>query len=80
MVDIARLKHHERGGAWIDVRAIEREALRRPGERHVGLDVVKSAGGVAEVLTLEEDDGEIGRHAGDYARSSRACECPHQLS
>jgi hypothetical protein len=62
VVDITRLKGQEGGFTRIDARAIEREALRRPHECDVRLDVVKGPRRIPEVLSLEEYDGEIARH------------------
>jgi hypothetical protein len=66
------LKHQERGFTRIDSSAIEGETVRRSGERNVRLDVVKGRWIVAEVLSLEEDDGEVCCHGVDLPSSESA--------
>ena len=62
MVNVPRLKHHERGFIRIHVWAVEREAFCPSDELNVGFYIVKSSWFVPKVLSREEDDGEVGRH------------------
>ena len=62
MVNITRLKHQKGGFARIDTWAIEREVLCRARKWNVGFDIVKGSRFITKVLSLKENDGEIGRH------------------
>jgi len=62
MVDVTRLKHQKCSFAWVNIWAIEREVLCRSYEWNTGLNIIKGALFIAEVLSLEKNDGEIGRH------------------
>ena len=65
MVHMARLKHQQRGFSGIDAGAIERDAVHRSCEWNVGFNVVKDLWIVADVSSLEKDDGEVCRHGVD---------------
>jgi hypothetical protein len=56
------LKHQECGFTWINAGAIEGEAFRRSREWNVRFYVVEGPWIVTDVLSLEEDDGEICSH------------------